>query len=133
MQADFYSPACSMYLILKQIHITLVSISVALFQIRYWRTKYLKHQPNPIMRVLPHIIDTFLLSAGVLLIWLARFSIQLNNWLGIKLFAVVVYILLGFVAMKSAGWKQWLAYWLATLTVLYIMLIAHFKTPWPLP
>ncbi|MCX7552304.1 SirB2 family protein [Marinicella sp. S1101] len=122
-----------MYLIVKQIHIILVIISVSLFQLRYWRFKYPNHKPSRLYKIAPHLIDTLLLTSGVFLAWLAGFSPFHVGWFGIKLLAVLSYIILGFVAMKTTGVKQWLAYVLASFTVLYVMLVAHFKTPTPLP
>ena len=122
-----------MYHIVKQIHVILVIISVALFQVRYWRIKYLQQQPSRIIRTAPHIIDTLLLSAGIYLAWLAGYSPFNSTWFLVKIIAVISYILLGLIAMRSNGVKQWLSYFLATATVLFIMLVAHLKTAWPFP
>lgn len=122
-----------MYLIVKQLHVILVIISVSLFQVRYWQIKYRNRQPNGFYKIAPHLIDTLLLSAGVYLAFLAGHSPLDSVWFGVKLLAILGYIVLGFVAMKTTGVKQWLAYVLATFTVLYVMLVAHFKSPSPLP
>ncbi len=122
-----------MYIIVKQMHVILVIISVALFQVRYWRIKFLQQETNKLSKVMPHVVDTLLLIAGVSLAWLGGFSPFNSHWLLVKIIAVVAYILLGFIAMRNVGLKQWLAYLLATIIVLYIMSVAHLKTVWPLP
>lgn len=118
-----------MYPIIKYIHIVLVITSVALFQVRFWREKH----STKFFRVLPHVIDTFLLLSGVTLAWLVGFSPMNSPWLLFKLIALVAYILLGAIAMRSSGSMKWLSYSLATLSVVYILLVANLKQPWPLP
>lgn len=122
-----------MYLIVKQFHIILVIISVSLFQFRFWKFKYQQPTSNQFYRIIPHLIDTLLLTSGIYLAWLAGFSPLHTSWFGVKLIAVIAYIVLGIVAMRTSGFKQWLAYGLATLTVLYVLLVAHLKTTWPMP
>lgn len=118
-----------MYPIIKYIHIILVVTSVALFQLRFWRKKL----DTKFYRVLPHIIDTLLLISGISLAWLVGFSPMNSSWLLFKLVAVVMYILFGAMAMRSDGVIKWITYFAATLTVVYILLVANLKTPWPLP
>ncbi len=54
------------------------------------------------VRVLPHVVDTLLLSAGIVLaVWSGR-SPGDQPWLAAKLLALVVYIGLGLVALRFA-------------------------------
>lgn len=92
-----------MYLMVKHFHITVVGISVCLLTLRYilmmmdspWRD-------NKVLKILPHINDTLLLFSGVALIAITRFVpfTPAAPWLTEKLAGVVVYIALGFFALK---------------------------------
>ena len=53
-------------------------------------------------------------------------------WLLVKLLALVVYILAGTWAMKANQQKQWTAYVVATVAVIYMLAVATQKQPWPL-
>ena len=120
-----------MYLSIKYIHVILVAISVTLFQYRYWRFRYFDQQPGRTLKILPHIIDTLLLISGVYLAWLAGFSPLNSDWLLYKLIALLIYILAGTLAMKKVGIVRWSAYAVSVLAVLYILIAANIKHPWP--
>ncbi len=120
-----------MYPIVKQSHVILVLISVALFQLRYWRYKVPKQTPPKLIKISPHVIDTLLLISGVALAVMAGFSPLNSGWLLAKLLALVIYILAGTWAMKASGQRQWNAYLLATVAVIYMLLVATHKLAWP--
>ncbi|MRI32516.1 regulator SirB [Endozoicomonas sp. OPT23] len=91
-----------MYLTIKQMHIIFAAISVGLFVVRWlvalFNDTWLKH---PFFKTLPHLIDTLLLGCAV---WLCIFLHQypfVNSWLTAKVIALVVYILLGYMAIKG--------------------------------
>lgn len=119
-----------MYLIVKQIHIILVIISVLGFQIRYFYFKVNHHSINVFHRIWPQVIDTLLLVAGISLAVMAGLNPLNANWLLIKLLLLIVYIGFGTLAMKRQNKQQWLAYLLATMSVLYMIFIAIQKSPW---
>jgi uncharacterized membrane protein SirB2 len=121
-----------MYLIVKHFHVTLAIISITLFQFRYWCYKVRNNQPNRLLRVLPHGIDTLLLLLGTVLAIMASFSPLNSPWLFYKLLALLAYIVFGMLAMKKSGNAQWLFYLAATLAVLYLVSVALTKSPWPL-
>ena len=80
---------------------------------------------------MPHVVDTLLLSTGIYLAWAAGFSPVSSNWLLFKLMALLVYIVMGYLAMKKSGLLQWSTYLLATSAVLFILMAATTKQPWP--
>ncbi len=120
-----------MYLIVKHVHVVLVIVSITMFQFRYWRQRYFNLPPNRLIKVLPHVIDTLLLTSGIGLAWVAGFSPSNSDWLLIKLLALLFYIVMGSLAMKKTGTLQWTAYLLATVAVLYMLLVATSKQSWP--
>jgi uncharacterized membrane protein SirB2 len=90
------------YNVLKSLHIGAVYLSGALFISRglgmltggNWHLR-------GVWRVLPHLVDSVLLLAAVgLLIWLSDYPLR-EPWLITKLVALLVYIGLGTVALKS--------------------------------
>lgn len=120
-----------MYYIVKHIHITLVIISLTLFQFRFWRYHVLHHQPMLLLQRLPHVIDSLLLVSGIGLAVMAGFSPLNSPWLLFKLAALVIYIVAGMLAMKQSGHVKWLFYLMASIAVLYIIFAATQKIPWP--
>lgn len=84
------------------------------------------------MRSWPHLIDTLLLASGV---WMA-FNLHLNPldhpWLGMKLLALLVYIALGFIALRLGRTRRIriTAFVAAIACFAYIGLVAISKTAW---
>ncbi|MEW6996512.1 SirB2 family protein [Colwelliaceae bacterium BS250] len=90
-------------LILKNLHMSLAAISVALFCLRFallmTNANLLK---NRWLKVLPHIIDTALFLIGVvMMVKLAVYPGQVD-WISEKLIAVVAYIFTGYYTLKLA-------------------------------
>lgn len=86
-----------------------------------------------IVRVLPHVVDTLLLSAGVALaIWSGR-SPSAHPWLAAKLLALVVYIGLGLVALRFARSRALAgtAYAAALGCFAYMLAVAFTRNVWP--
>lgn len=89
------------YSLIKHVHITLALASVGLFCIRFYMS--LNHPANlgkKWARVLPHCIDTLLLSFGIYLMVTMKLWPSEQPWLLVKLCALMVYIVLGSVAIK---------------------------------
>ena len=55
-----------------------------------------------ITRILPHIIDTLFLASGLTLAWQLSLFNQLPAWLWAKLIGLLLYIILGGLAMHTA-------------------------------
>jgi len=120
-----------MYLIVKHVHVFLVIVSIVLFQFRYWRHRYFNIQAKRLIKVIPHVIDTLLLTTGIGLAWTAGFSPGNSDWLLFKLLALLIYIVMGYLAMKKTAMMQWSAYLIASISVLYMLLVATSKQPCP--
>lgn len=91
----------TLFPLVKSIHLLTVFISVALFILRfYWKAAHSAMSDRRWVKIVPHIVDTFLLLSGILLVLITHqypFT-EGNGWLTEKLFAVVLYIGLGFIA-----------------------------------
>jgi uncharacterized membrane protein SirB2 len=88
---------------LKPLHLTLVTLSVSLFAVR--GLGVLAGQTWPMAgwaRRLAPVIDSLLLLAGAALWWLLQLNPARDHWLGAKLVLLVVYIVLGTLALKRA-------------------------------
>ena len=122
------------FLTLKAIHVSCAVISFALFFLRgIW-----SFNGSPIMRqrwvkIVPHVVDTLLLASALAL----AFSIQqypfVDGWLTAKFFGLVLYILLGTIALKYGKTKTVrVSAWFAALAVFaYIVLVAKQHNPLP--
>lgn len=91
------------YLSIKLLHITLVALSGTLFLLRGAGVLAGQAWPmRPAVRLASVLIDTGLLSAGITL-WVTLSWHPLRNpWLGTKLALLLVYIVLGSLALRRA-------------------------------
>ncbi|MDO6764900.1 SirB2 family protein [Agarivorans sp. 1_MG-2023] len=91
------------YPMVKHLHMTLAMLSILGFIFR-WILALLK---SPMLnkkwlKITPHIIDTCLLAAAILLcVMLQQYPIA-QDWLSAKVVLLVVYIVLGIFALKRA-------------------------------
>lgn len=91
------------YPLIKQLHITLVVLSVMLFTARglgvLGGAAWPQHRG---LRGLSVVIDSALLAAGATLWALAALNPLRDSWLGVKLVLVLAYIVMGALALKRA-------------------------------
>lgn len=123
-----------MYETLRHLHMLFAVISVTGFAARGLLA--ITQSPSldtPWLKRLPHINDTLLFAAGVALIVITHQYPGSAPWITAKLVAVLVYIVLGFVALRRsfpAGLR--VASGLAALaTIGYIVSVAITKNPLP--
>ncbi|MDP1997071.1 MAG: SirB2 family protein [Gallionella sp.] len=122
------------YFLLKHIHVSCAVISFALFFLRgIW-----SFNGSPIMRqrwvkIVPHVVDTLLLVSALALAFTVQQYPFVDGWLTAKFFGLVLYILLGTIALKYGKTKAVRVYaWLAALAVFaYIVLVAKQHNPLP--
>lgn len=92
----------SVYESIKVIHMASVTTSLALFVLR---GAWLWLSPAKLrlrwVRILPHVVDTVLLASGITLAALIG-ATGPHAWLGAKVAGLVVYIVLGSIALKYA-------------------------------
>ena len=85
------------------------------------------------LRILPHVIDTFLFVTGLTLAIALYGAFYRQPWLLAKLLAVIIYILLGRVALKTGSTRtlRALAFSGSLLILAYIIAVAVLKTALP--
>src|SRR5690606_377512 len=108
-----------MYFAIKHIHVTAVARSFALALLRgLWMLAGSAMLERRLVRIVPHVVDTVLLAAGLGLAFMLRQIPDVSDWLAAKLIALVVYIGLGTVALKRGRTRtERTAAWLAALAV----------------
>lgn len=121
---------------LLSVHLISIALSVGLLTLRFW-LRYQKH-PQAFARwtrIVPPVVDTLLLLSGIALMAKAHilpFSGQ-AQWLTEKLFGVIIYIVLGFIALDYRRMHSQQARIFAfplALVVLYIIIkLATTKVP----
>jgi uncharacterized membrane protein SirB2 len=92
------------YVWIKNLHLLTISLSITLFVLRFfWKWAGSAMMQKRWVKVVPHVVDTLLLLSGISLIFITHFypfSPQ-GTWLTEKLFGVIIYIALGFVALSK--------------------------------
>ena len=114
---------------IKQAHIGFVLLSGGLFALRGLLLLAGQRWANarPI-RWLSYTIDTGLLTAALMLLVVLKLNPFVVPWLAVKLVLLVVYVLLGYIALKRAhGWPRvaWYAAALACFGFMYTVARAH--------
>ncbi|HEU0219664.1 MAG TPA: SirB2 family protein [Gallionella sp.] len=123
------------YMLIKHFHISCAVLSFTLFFLRgIW-----SFNSSPIMRqrwikVVPHVVDTLLLVSALTLAFTIHQYPFVDAWLTAKVFGLLLYIGLGFIAMKYGKSKTIrVSAWLAAQAVFaYIVLVAINHNPLPL-
>ena len=120
------------YLLLKHFHMSCAALSGSFFFIRgQWMLAGSPLLQQRWVKTAPHIVDSLLLASAIgLAIWSHQYPGQMP-WLTAKLVALVVYILLGAVALKYGKTKalRATAYVAALATFGYIVAVAVTKNP----
>lgn len=126
-----------MYSLVKHIHMAAVTISLLLFLLRcYWVWMTPENLQKRWVRIVPHIVDTALLASALTLAWLLSQYPFIDHWLTAKVLALLLYIILGSLALKRAktNASKALAMLGALATFAYIVSVAltHNPMPWQL-
>jgi len=122
------------YLLLKQLHLTTIAITLTLFLLRgTWMVMGSSLLQARWVRIVPHLNDTLLLASGITLAVLMQQYPLVHGWLTAKLIALIVYIVLGTIALKRGKSKaQRIAAWFAALLVFgYMAAVAVTHDPFP--
>lgn len=120
------------YDLIKLLHQTAVTLSLTGFIARGLGSlrgdAWVQHR---LVRVLPQVVDTVLLASGLTLAWLLKAAPHRTPWLAAKLVAVVLYIVLGTLAMRPGRpvALRWAAFAAALVTAGWIVSVAVSKQP----
>lgn len=86
------------------------------------------------MKIAPHIVDTALLGSALTLAWQLNISPLDTPWLAAKIIALLLYIIIGSVALKRGKTKHIrLVAWLVAQGIFFYIVsvaITHTPSPW---
>lgn len=122
------------YLALKHLHMTLALLSGAFFLFRgglmLRGSSWLQHK---ICKIAPHIIDTALLASAIYLAVIMQLSPGNSPWIAAKIGALLLYIVLGTIAIKRGKSLKIrvIALGAALASYGYILAVAFSKNPVP--
>lgn len=124
----------SLYLFVKYVHVGCVVLSLAGFAAR----GALMLRGSPLLqarfaRVAPHVVDTLLLASALWLAWMMQQYPFVHGWLTAKVLGLLVYIILGSIALRGHTRAVRLAALAgALLAAGYVVAVALTKNPLPL-
>ena len=120
------------YLVLKIIHMSAAVLTISGFMLRgFWMMRGSALLQQPVTRIAPHIVDTLFLLTGVALVWLLGLNVFAQPWLLAKFAGLIVYIVLGTIAIKRGSTPQVrsIAFAAALAVFAYIAGVAMSKSP----
>ena len=121
--------------LLKYIHVTCVALSYSLFFLRgLWMLRDSPLSQLRAIKIAPHVVDTALLTSAIALAWQYGISPLAAPWLASKIVALLLYIVIGSIALKRGQTKRIrLVAWLVAQTVFFYMVgvaVTHNPMPW---
>ena len=122
------------YLFLKGVHVTCVVLTYCGFFVRgVWMLRGSELLQARWVRILPHLVDTALLASAIALAWTLRQYPFVQPWLTAKVTGLVLYIVLGTVALRRGRTRAIrLGAWLAAQAVFfYVVAVALTRSPVP--
>lgn len=120
--------------LLKQLHLATIAITLTLFVLRgVWMMTAPARLQARWVRIVPHVNDSLLLASGFGLAVLMQQYPLVHGWLTAKFFALILYIVLGTLALKRGKTRfQRIAAWIAALLVFgYMAAVAVTHDPLP--
>ena len=122
------------YFALTYLHVATVILSIAGFIVRgIWMMFSSPLLQKRWVKIAPHINDTILLVSAIALVMMTAQYPGPLAWINAKIVALVVYIALGFVALKPSRPMnvRIIAWCLAIIIYAYIVLVALTKNAFP--
>lgn len=121
-----------MYSALKHLHTITVVLSFCLFVLRgVWMLVESPQLQRIWVRIVPHVIDAVLLASAIGLAVILHQYPFVHGWLTAKVLGLILYIILGSIALKRGSTKTIRATaWIAALAVFgYIVSVATTHSP----
>ena len=119
--------------LVKQLHVAFALLTACSFSLRaYWMLTGSPLLRGSRSRWLPHIIDTLLFATGLTMAIGLSISPLTHSWLAAKLIAIVVYAVIGSIALKRGRTRgaRVAALVLSLLVLIYIFATALHHDPW---
>ena len=95
------------YVLLKYVHMLTAVVTISGFLLRGWwmltESDLLQHR---LTKIVPHVNDAVLLSAGIGMLWVLHLNPFTQTWLLAKFAGLIAYILLGTIALKRGQTKE---------------------------
>lgn len=120
------------YALLKMIHVSSIVVSYLLFFLRgVWLMQDSAKLQQRWVKILPHVVDTILLTSAVALAMIIQQSPLSDSWLTAKVIGLLLYISLGMIAMRFGKTRKAriIAWITAQCVFIYIVLVALTKSP----
>jgi uncharacterized membrane protein SirB2 len=120
-----------LYLSVKTLHMLAAALTISGFMLRgFWMLTESPMLQKRWVRIAPHVVDALFLATGISLIWILSLPVMSQPWLVAKLIAIVIYIVLGAIALRRGRTKQVrvIAFVLALATFAYIVGVALSKS-----
>ena len=120
------------YLEIRAVHIGSVLLSGLLLLVRalghnLFGVRWVKAWP---VRYLSYTVDTVLLTAALMLMTIVKQYPFVDSWLTMKLLLVILYIILGYSALRGGTSRvRWASFGGAALTYAFIVTIARAHDP----
>lgn len=121
-----------MWPLIKQIHVALATLSACGFCVRAaWMWAGSARLEASWVRVAPHVVDTGLLLSGATLAFGLHVSPDGQPWFAAKLIAIVIYIVLGSIALGRGRTRRirMLALAGALTSLAYVLAVAITRDP----
>ncbi|MEA3112106.1 MAG: hypothetical protein QOG58_1905 [Caballeronia sp.] len=120
-----------LYLPLRSVHMTCAVLSILAFVIRYvWMLRESTLLQQRAVKIVPHIVDTLLLLSAIGLVGIIGFGSN-AAWLSAKIVGLIVYVVLGTLALKRGRTKGARAVFglLAIIAFAFIASVARTHNP----
>ncbi len=120
------------YELVKYIHVTAITLSISGFILRViLKSNNSPNQTKYWFKKLPHKVDIVLLASALTMVYILGVNPFTTFWIAEKITGLIVYILLGMVALRWGKTKKIriIAAGLAVMIFSYIVYVAHYKAP----
>lgn len=120
------------YSFIRNLHTIAAVVTITGFILRgYWMMSDSGKLQHRITRIAPHVVDTVFLLSGVAMIAMLSLNPLSQSWLLAKFVGLIVYILLGTVAIRRGSTMQirTVAFVAALSVFAYIVGVAMSKSP----
>lgn len=120
------------YLLIKNIHALSAVVTITGFILRgYWMVTGSDKLQHRMTRTAPHIVDTVFLSSGIAMVAMLSLNPFSQSWLVAKFTGLIIYILLGTVAIRRGSTLQirMIAFVGALSVFAYVVGVALSKSP----